>query len=1269
MKTGGKMRNKQSHLLLALLFGISVQGLNIEYAKAEENDASINILLEQANYWHNQSQDNLAKESLEKILTVDANNVQALYLMSLWAQQNGNVQQAEQWKARLRSVAPTAPELQALDNASQMKKVSPSELALVRNQANSGDVSAALASWHKLFNGEKPPIGLAPEYYITMAGDPSLYSKALSELNLLYQQYPSNAAIEVALGKIQTFKPETRRQGIERLQGLANTSQDADNSLREALLWLNPNVSDERYYQSWSERHPKDNGPVNHYQKSVLGTVKTSGYKDLNQGNLDKASRQFQDVLKANPSDVDALAGMGYVEYRQKNFAQAEQYFRRAVKQDSSRSAEYMKQANDAAFYNQLNKAKKAYATGNINQALSLSKPLTNYSGSKGIAAKFFRADILRKNKQYSEAEIVLKDILRSEPRNRSANELLYYVLLSQGKTTEANKQFKLLPGSLQAKLKPKNSYQSIRDNASRALKNNDLEKAILILQKGIQTQPTNPWLRLDLARIYDSQGLDIESKEVITPLYSSNKSNAESLYAAALFASDQNAWQQVTSLINRIPSNKQTTPAKKLLQQAKFKEQLIIAESYLSQGDRIRASNKLESLTTFVSGQPSNAGELANTMVKAGDINSAVEVVNTSLSEGIKGSINEYDNHVAVLYQAGLVKKSLTLLNNPVFRTNSSAEEISDSENLYIIRDAKKFSNQGYYDIAYDKLIRALQRDPQDTQLMLAMARLYQDGKMNDEAKIVYDYLIPQDTPSQEARIGAINVALANNDIDRANELAQGLNDTQSPENLLLLARISEAQGNNQQALANLRIARGKLIGLENNTEIISPMIGGRVLADNPFNSVYGTTMPWQINMLPKESEVTIPGGTTRLDLPPEINRSSTLGQVNTMLTDLNEKTSTWIQGGISVRGRDGENGLSNLTEARAPLRWSSTPFGDWRLNLNVIPISLNAGSTSGDANRRFGTGALIQGQVARDNGVSSLNGDNLPDVNSQGSQKMSGVELGFSLTGYQFEFDLGTTPLGADMNTLVGGIKWSPQLTNYTKIIVKGERRAVTDSLLSYVGAHDDYSGEDWGQVTKNGASIQFSFDDGDVGFYAGGGAWSYLGTNVTSNNSIDVGVGAYFRPLRTQDREFKTGISVNYMNFDENLSYYSYGQGGYFSPQNYISIALPQEYKQEFSNLDLVLGLSVGYQSYNEDESAYFSNNSDLQSQLESYVEAGEAKEAYYNSNSQDGISYNFRAGLDYKISKKTRLEGRVSYDTFGDYNEYIAFLSFRHILGGD
>ncbi len=82
-------------------------------------------------------------------------------------------------------------------------------------------------------------------------------------------------------------------------------------------------------------------------------------------------------------------------------------------------------------------------------------------------------------------------------------------------------------------------------------------------------------------------------------------------------------------------------------------------------------------------------------------------------------------------------------------------------------------------------------------------------------------------------------------------------------------------------------------------------------------------------------------------------------------MMDNLQEKTGTWVQGQMQVRGRDGESGLSKLTEAKAPLTFSTVPFGESRFDFTMTPVSLTAGSAAGDAWRRFGSNALVQGNV----------------------------------------------------------------------------------------------------------------------------------------------------------------------------------------------------------------------------------------------------------------------------------------------------------------
>lgn len=393
-------------------------------AHAAGNDAALQALFAQANYWHEKSHDELAMESLQKVLSVDANNAQALYLMALWAQQGGNLQAAAQWRARLEKAAPDSPGLQDLDSAKKMAQVPQGQLTLARQQARSGNVPAALATWRSMFNGNVPPSGLAAEYYMTMASDKALYPQALSELRQYVAQHPQENAPRVALGKVLTWREETRREGIAMLEPMASGSKEADSGLRQALLWLGPQPGDEPFYDTWMQRHPQDTEVQNYFRERRSGQARGQGYSDLNSGNTAAAKQQFEQVLQSNPQDADALAGMGYIAQRSGDFQAASQYLSRAADLGGDGSETRRQQAADALFYGQLAQAQQAYKQGNISQALALSAPLAQQSGTQGTAAKLFRADVLRHNKDLPQAEQTLRALLNDQPQNGPAREL-----------------------------------------------------------------------------------------------------------------------------------------------------------------------------------------------------------------------------------------------------------------------------------------------------------------------------------------------------------------------------------------------------------------------------------------------------------------------------------------------------------------------------------------------------------------------------------------------------------------------------------------------------------------------------------------------------------------------------------------------------------------------------------------------------------------------------------------------------------------------------
>lgn len=143
----------------------------------------------------------------------------------------------------------------------------------------------------------------------------------------------------------------------------------------------------------------------------------------------------------------------------------------------------------------------------------------------------------------------------------------------------------------------------------------------------------------------------------------------------------------------------------------------------------------------------------------------------------------------------------------------------------------------------------------------------------------------------------------------ERAAQLAGGLRPDNSPDRLLLLARVAESQGHHQQAMTYLRSARGRLLGQQSSNGAQTPTVGGALAADNPFvgvsrtpgatraASAYGQYMPWQVSQVSTGDGGALPG-IQRTDLPVETAQTRMLRQVDTMMETLQEKPAPGCRG-----------------------------------------------------------------------------------------------------------------------------------------------------------------------------------------------------------------------------------------------------------------------------------------------------------------------------------------------------------------------------------
>ncbi|WP_336274955.1 cellulose biosynthesis protein BcsC [Vreelandella indica] len=276
------------------------------------------------------------------------------------------------------------------------------------------------------------------------------------------------------------------------------------------------------------------------------------------------------------------------------------------------------------------------------------------------------------------------------------------------------------------------------------------------------------------------------------------------------------------------------------------------------------------------------------------------------------------------------------------------------------------------------------------------------------------------------------------------------------------------------------------------------------------------------------------------------------------------------------------------------------------------------------------------------------------------------AGLELGYELQN--LNLDIGSTPLGFEESNLVGGINWRPEIAENTSLNFTVERRAVKDSVLSYAGAYDAYSGDTWGGVVSTGGSAGINYDTEMGGLYADIGTYRYTGNNVADNQSYDLSLGGYARPINNERRQLQTGVHVSVMAFDDDLSHFTYGHGGYFSPQDYVSVAFPINYQENVTD-QLTLGgyIAPGFQSYSTDDSDYFPTDPEAQALLDVFTALGATPASRYGGESESGVGLSFGGTMEYQMTSDLSLGGRVDFNSFGDYNDTSASMFMNYTFG--
>ncbi len=1199
-------------------------------------NAAVAMLVRQGQRWLTEGRPELAVLSAERALSAEPNNVDALLLAAHANIERNDRAAASAYVDRLGSAGATPEQMARGEAILREPIIDPAALEAARQLAREGRLDEAAARYQSLFGPGEPPADYAREYYQVLAAAPSTRALGQRGLARLAAAPRASGATLLEYAEALTYSPSTRTEGIARLAALAerpDLSAQAHAAWRQALGFYGKDPAVLPLMEAYLRRFPRDADVLRQEQAvrtsqppppSPAELASQAAYAALNSGSLSASEKQFTQILATNPNDADALAGLGIVRLRQNRAADASDLLQRAINAAPARAAQW-KRALDAANYSlELTNARALLRQGDVARAEIVLRQAMARDVDDKTDAESMLGDIALRQGKAAEAEQHFRAALARRPGFAPAIAGLNRALRAQGRVAEAPPQ--------RLAYAPRNRPPAGGGTATTAAATqaraeaaaiSDPAAQVAILSKAMNAAPNDPWLRLDLAHALRRLGRGAEGRAIMEELVA-RQSTPDTFYAAALLAQEDGRSADAEALMNRIPMT-QLTPDMARLQTRLRQQQEVTNAAALLPTEPFEARQRLLTLAA----QPDPTGGIAADVIRA--LGNAGDRIGADQAARTAEIVNPGPG-ARVAIAGALLAAGLNSSANAIIAELDSARltelQRRDLALLRIeadIRASDQLNERGDQAAAFERLRPALLSDPENPDVQVALARLYQGANRPAEAMRVAEAVLTRDPHNPDARQVAVNAAIATGDRRRAETLAdEGAAISPGDSRALLLrARVARAFGDNSRArtlLAEAAAQRQAELGMAPQTTTLT----GPTYLPNPF-SASGQGAPMSGVALPADPVAR---------------------QITEEQAALWADTATRASGDVTFRARSGTPGLDRLADISAPLVASVAPDGiSGRITARVTPVLLDNGTLSGTENiLHFGSNA----------GAGTLA---VP-----ATKTATGAALDLSYQhGSLLSADIGSSPLGFPVSTIVGGIEIAPKLTDQITLRLRGERRIVTDSLLSYAGERDPVSGITWGGVTRSGGHAQLESGIGNGGYaYAGGGYNILTGQNVAENNEVEGGAGFGYPLYKEGDSTLLGGLDLIYFRYENNQRGFTIGQGGYFSPQNFAEIALPLDFRSTWGKLQYHLRGNLGFMTFREEGSLLYPLDPALQAAADAGALVNPAIPTHDLAQDKAGVVGGVRVDLRYPLTDALAIAGGLAFDQAPQWEETSVYV---------
>ncbi|HJW55479.1 MAG TPA: cellulose synthase subunit BcsC-related outer membrane protein [Burkholderiaceae bacterium] len=1229
-------------------------------------------LLDRARLWQSRNRDDLAAEALNRLLAMSPQDPDALAQLAMLQLRLGQKPAAKATLAQLRRVRPDHPDIPRIVTLIRLEEEDRNRLREARLLARAGKPEQALAALRVLYPDGPPTGDLAFEYWQLVADTRGGWERALAGLRHLVASYPDNLRYRLALAGHITIRRPADAAALKVIRELVDTpalQQQARTAWRKAMLRLGPMPSSVPLIEQYLARETiEDQGVKEHLarlqaeierQRRLLTDpyyrAQREGLALLDKNRLDDAEERLRYAAQGRPGTPDVLGGLGLICLRQGRHAEAQAYFSQAARSQPNRWSSLLKTAQ---FWGLMRMASDAMNAGDP----TLAERKLREAGTldaREPAALTGLAQLQAAQGRQREAEEAYRAALALEPANAGAIQGLATLLLRDGRSAAVD--------SLLVRVTPSErrgvdaaldaAHAAVyKERAEALLSRNDTVGAASLLEQAARHDRDDPWLRYDLARLYGALGQHARGEALFDELLAHRPADPAARYAHALYLSGQERRVEALTTLERIAVRQRDSDMASLQRRLWMAVVAQRAEALTRQGNAPAAHTLLAQAEQAARNDRGLLLDIAEAWLEAGDTVHGYQLL-IALADAPPPSFDWGVRHVRLLASAGGDNMAPFLLERlqGMASTPQQQTAIDDVHIDLALRAAARLRAAGQPDQALNALIPWRRNHPRHERLLAAEARILRTLGRRDAALSDFEELSALQPGNRAYFIARIELLIEARRFDAAHSLID--------------AQCADLHDASADHVADLV---GALRDLGDASE-------ARRLADTGLQR-----MPDQPRLLALAAELAWDGGSTEEALAlqqhavaaahaaqpaalsilspspdgqaPTIERTANASATATdyshrHLAELLDASATWVAGAADIRTRSGAAGTSAYHAAELPFEWKGPQSRDGRWTYRAEIASLDAGTLDlSAASASFGSALLCN--PACDTGTIA--------------QRAHGLVLDASLDRNGVRYDLGTTPLGFPVQSIVGGMLLKGDIgpLGYSLDV---SRRPLTGSLLSYAGQRDPRTGQVWGGVRATGVRLGASLDDGGtLGLWSSFGLHHLTGTNVLPNDRLQIMSGAIWRVVNDDDTILQFGLTGMHWRLRENAGEYTFGHGGYYSPQRYTSLSLPVTFGRRFARLSYAVRASISASRSDTASAAYFPTDAALQAEAVSRA-ADTGVTPFYAGGAGRGTGYSLALAGEYQATSRLFMGTRLERERSPDYAPNRFTLYLRYALG--